>query len=56
MLAAHKMGGTVCTRWLADPAGTAGREEEIMKVFRSTRDDVQRRVREPIQQLQEQGQ
>jgi len=48
--------GTRKEHWpLADPARASGSEEEIMQVFRATRDAIQRRVRELIPQRQEQN-
>ena len=49
--------GTRKEHWpLADPARASGNEQDIMQVFRATRDEIQRRVRELIQRLQEQNQ
>lgn len=46
--------GTRKAHWpLADPARASGNEQDIMQVFRATRDDIQHRVRELIQRLQE---
>ncbi len=40
---------------LGDPAAACGTEEEIMAVFRSSRDEIEARVRELIERLQEEG-
>ena len=46
----------ICARredWpLADPAKATGSEEEIMAAFRTTRDEVERRVKELLAGLQ----
>ncbi len=45
--------GTSKIHWpLDDPARATGTEEEIMSVFRASRDDIERRVRELITSLQ----
>lgn len=38
---------------LDDPAKASGTEEEIMKVFRASRDDIRRRVEDLISRLQQ---
>jgi len=44
--------GAKTERWdLPDPAGATGTEEEIMQIFRSSRDDIERRVRELLQRI-----
>ena len=44
--------GTRKEHWpLEDPAKAAGSEEEIMQVFRASRDEIQRRVQALLQQL-----
>ncbi len=45
--------GTSKIHWpLEDPAKATGTEEEIMSVFRASRDDIRRRVQELIESLQ----
>jgi arsenate reductase len=44
--------GTRKEHWpLDDPAKATGTEEEILTVFRASRDDIQRRVRELIERI-----
>ena len=44
--------GTSKEHWpLDDPAKVTGSEEEIMKVFRASRDDIEKRVKELLQRL-----
>jgi arsenate reductase (thioredoxin) len=46
--------GTRKEHWpLDDPARAAGSEEEIMQVFRASRDDIRQRVEDLLQRLQE---
>ncbi|NIA02740.1 MAG: arsenate reductase (thioredoxin) [Planctomycetia bacterium] len=46
--------GTRKTHWpLEDPAKAEGTEEEIMKVFKASRDDIRRRVHELLEELKE---
>lgn len=46
--------GTLKEHWpLSDPARGTGTEEEIMEVFRATRDEIKRRVEELIKRLEE---
>lgn len=40
---------------LSDPAKATGSEEEIMAVFRQSRDDIRQRVADLIERLQKQG-
>ncbi len=40
---------------LPDPAKAAGTEDEIMTVFRSSRDDIQRRVADLLERLTSEG-
>ncbi len=45
--------GTRKEHWpLLDPAKAAGTEDEIMAVFRDSRDDIQKRVAELLERLQ----
>lgn len=45
--------GTYQEHWpLDDPAGAAGTEDEIMAVFRNSRDDIRQRVAELLERLQ----
>ena len=45
--------GTPKEHWpLADPAQATGSEDEIMAVFRASRDDIRRRVEDLIKRLQ----
>jgi arsenate reductase len=41
---------------LEDPAKAAGTEEEILQVFRTSRDDIRERVKNLLQELQQQAQ
>lgn len=44
--------GTQKEHWpLSDPAKATGTEEEIMAVFRASRDDIRRRVRELVERI-----
>lgn len=46
--------GTRKEHWpLDDPAKASGSEEEIMSIFRASRDDIQRRVKDLISRLEE---
>ena len=46
--------GTKKEHWpLNDPAKAEGSEEEIMQLFRSSRDDIKNRVKELLKRLQE---
>jgi arsenate reductase len=46
--------GTRKEHWpLDDPAKALGSEEKIMSIFRASRDDIQRRVKDLISRLQE---
>ena len=46
--------GTRKEHWpLDDPARATGSEEEIMQVFRASRDDIRQRVEDLLQRLQE---
>jgi arsenate reductase len=46
--------GTTKLHWpLTDPAKATGSEDEIMSAFRDTRDEVERRVRDLLDTLQE---
>ena len=46
-------GGVKKIHWpLEDPAKATGSEDEIMQVFRSSRDDIRRRVQELLDSLQ----
>ncbi len=48
--------GTRKEHWpLADPARATGTEEEVMAVFRATRDEVRERVADLIDRLHEEG-
>ena len=48
--------GTRKLHWpLADPARATGTEDEIMRQFRATRDEIERRVRELLEQLANEG-
>jgi arsenate reductase len=48
--------GTRKEHWpLDDPARATGSEEEIMAVFRASRDDIKRRVGELLQRLQQEA-
>ena len=45
--------GTRKEHWpLDDPAAAAGTEDEIMAVFRDSRDDIRRRVADLLERLQ----
>jgi arsenate reductase len=49
--------GTRKVHWpLEDPAKAAGTEEEILQVFRTSRDDIRERVKSLLQELQQQAQ
>jgi arsenate reductase len=49
--------GTRKVHWpLEDPAKAAGTEEEILQVFRTSRDDIRERVKNLLQELQQQAQ
>jgi arsenate reductase len=49
--------GTRKIHWpLDDPARTTGTEEEILQVFRASRDDIRERVKGLLQELQQQAQ
>ena len=44
--------GTQKEHWpLDDPAGASGTEDEILEVFRASRDDIRRRVMDLLQRL-----
>jgi arsenate reductase len=48
--------GTRKEHWpLDDPAKATGTDDEIMTVFRASRDDIQRRVRELIERIAADG-
>jgi arsenate reductase len=48
--------GTRKVHWpLDDPAKATGSEEEILQVFRSSRDDIRERVKGLLQELQQQA-
>ena len=49
--------GTRKVHWpLDDPAKATGTEEEILQVFRASRDDIRKRVKGLLQELQQQAQ
>jgi arsenate reductase len=49
--------GTRKVHWpLDDPAKATGSEEEILQVFRASRDDIRERVKGLLQELQQQAQ
>jgi arsenate reductase len=49
--------GTRKVHWpLDDPAKATGTEEEILQVFRASRDDIRERVKGLLQELQQQAQ
>lgn len=40
---------------ISDPAKAAGSEEEIMAVFRASRDDIRQRVKDLIERLEKES-
>ncbi len=48
--------GTGKLHWpLNDPAGAGGSDEDVMQIFRASRDDIQGRVKTLLQELMEQS-